>query len=127
MRTVYDGVNAAAESEKKVIKIRYFCIRQRLHTSRVFCMRYASVINLKFNSMSVAKLREELHKLIEVADEKLLAAVFEAFQDRHKIETGLLTPEQRTDLDERVQRYKNEETTLHTWSQARKKIENRSE
>jgi hypothetical protein len=79
------------------------------------------VKHLIFQEMSVAQIREELHRLIEQADETLLAEVYEAFQQQQPSE--LLTPEQRKDLDQRIARYKDGESTLYTWEEARKRIE----
>jgi hypothetical protein len=73
--------------------------------------------------MSTAQIREKLHKLIDNADESMLNIALDILAER---QSGLLTEEQRLDLDRRVEKYKNGESVLYTWPEARKIIEDRN-
>lgn len=72
--------------------------------------------------MGAAQIREELHQLINQADERILMLIYDMMKaDRE----GLLTVEQQKDLDQRIARHKNGESKSYSWSEARIQIERR--
>lgn len=71
--------------------------------------------------MGLGEIREELHKFINTADERVL----NLFYDMMKMDAvhSSLTPEEQKEIDIRLARHLNGESKSHTWSDARKQIE----
>ena len=74
------------------------------------------------NTMEAAQIREELHQFINQADERVLTLIYGMMKADNE---GLLTAEQKEDLDKRIVRHKNGESKSHSWSEARTQIEKR--
>jgi hypothetical protein len=73
--------------------------------------------------MGVSSVREELHQLINQADEETVNRIYELIKSDQA--NPLLSKEQRLDLDKRVASYRNGESLLYTWPEVRDQIENR--
>jgi hypothetical protein len=74
--------------------------------------------------MGAAQIREELHKFINRADERMLNLIYGMM--KADSEEGILTAEQQEDLDKRISRHKKGESESFSWSEARAQIEKRA-
>jgi putative addiction module component (TIGR02574 family) len=70
------------------------------------------------------KIREELHKIIDlVEDKKILEAVYTILEKEVKESTDFeLSEEQKAELDRRIYRHKKGETKSYSWEEAKQKI-----
>jgi hypothetical protein len=71
--------------------------------------------------MRAAQIREELHKFINRADDRILNLIYGMM--KADSEEELLTSEQQKDLDRRVSRHKEGESKSYSWAEARAQIE----
>lgn len=74
--------------------------------------------------MGVAQIREELHRFINRADDRVLNLMY-AMMKADSVE-GTLTADQQEDLDKRIARHKKGESKSYSWSEARAQIEKRA-
>ena len=73
--------------------------------------------------MGAAQLREELHQLINKADERLLNLIYGMLKaDDNR---NILTEEQQADLEKRILRHRKGESQSYSWPEARDIIEKR--
>jgi hypothetical protein len=70
----------------------------------------------------MAKIREELHQFINVADEQTLELIYAIMRPSNDL---LLTEEQERDLQLRIQEHKTGLSKSYTWAEARAIIEQR--
>jgi hypothetical protein len=73
--------------------------------------------------MGAAQIREELHDLINQADDRLLNLIYGMMKADRDTQ---LTDEQLEDLDKRIARHKKDESVSYTWPEAKKLIQKRS-
>ena len=83
--------------------------------------RYLCSVQI-FGIMGAAQIREELHQFINQADERILMLIYGMMKADKE---GLLTAEQRDDLDQRIARHKNGESKSYSWPEVRTQIEKR--
>jgi hypothetical protein len=84
----------------------------------------AKFVKLNRNAMGVAQIREELHRVINNADDRVLNLIYEMV--KADSEPGILTADQREDLEKRIERHKSGESKSYSWPEARAKIEKRA-
>lgn len=74
--------------------------------------------------MGASQLREELHKLINSADENTLYKVYDLIQAQKT--DNSLTEKQREDLNQRIKNHNSGKSESYTWAEARLKVEKRA-
>ncbi len=76
--------------------------------------------------MGAAQIREELHKLINTADDRLLNLMYDVMKDETREEDFLLTDEHKKILDQRLADHKANPSEGSSWSEVKARIQQKA-
>lgn len=76
--------------------------------------------------MGAAQIREELHQLINTADDRLLNLMYDVMKDETREEDFLLTNEHKKILDQRLVDHKANPSEGSSWSEVKARIQQKA-